>query len=144
MLIRRERAADQDEVHRLVTAAFTSPEQTQAGLSEPIEARLLDWLRADNGWLPKLSLVAVEQEVVVGHVLCTRGRVGDHPALGLAPLSVLPTNQGKGLGSALMHAILAAAEALNEAWGDHFQVRALTGYAGQVDRFEYAEPFGRL
>ena len=29
-------------------------------------------------------------------------------------------------------------------WGDYFQVRTLTTYAGQTGRFRYASPFERL
>src|SRR5262249_29257096 len=38
----------------------------------------------------------------------------DAPALGLAPISVLPERQGRGVGHALMHAVLGAAEATGE------------------------------
>ena len=51
---------------------------------------------------------------VVGYVVCTRGWVDGHPALGLGPLAVLPDVQGRGAGSALMHAVLGAADALEE------------------------------
>ena len=95
---------------------------------------------------------------VIGHVLCTRGHVGAGPALGVGPLTVRPDHQRRGVGSALMHAIIGAADALGEPliallgdpayysrfgfrasteyqvtpprpqWGPHFQVRALAGY----------------
>ena len=53
----------------------------------------------------------VRDERVVGHVVCTRGWIGELAALGLGPISVLPTYQRRGIGHALMHAIIAAAEA---------------------------------
>jgi putative acetyltransferase len=113
-------------------------------------------LRADPGWLPALSLVAVTNDAVIGHVVCTRGFVDDIPALGLGPISVLPDRRGGGVGHALMHSVLAAADASGEplvallgdpvfhkrfgfvaasklgiaapdpAWGNHFQARALS------------------
>ncbi len=174
MLIRRETPADWPRVRHLVSDAFSSPQQGAQSAGEPVEARLLDWLRADIDWLPRLSLVAIANDQIFGHVLCTRGRVDGRPALGLAPLSVISTQQGRGIGTGLMHAVLAAADALDEplvallgdegyysrfgfvpasrvgidapdaAWGDHFQVRTLTCYSGQTGRFEYAEPFARL
>jgi putative acetyltransferase len=103
-------------------------------------------------------LVAVENNEVNGHVVCTRGYVGSAPALGLGPLGVRPDLQKSGVGQALMHAVIGAADALDEpailllghqdyyprfgfrpatelgiippdpAWGAHFQVRTLAAY----------------
>lgn len=119
----------------------------------------MDELRADRAWLPNLSLIAIGSGgAVVGHVLATRGHVGSAPTLGLGPLSVLPDEQRNGVGSALMHAVLGAADALDEPlvallgdpayyrrfgfrlstahgieppvahWRPHFQVRLLSAY----------------
>jgi putative acetyltransferase len=48
-------------------------------------------------------------------VVCSRARVGDGDwnLLGLGPIGVLPGEQGRGVGTALMHAVVAAADALN-------------------------------
>ena len=155
MLIRRESAGDAEAIHAVTAAAFSSPGE----LAPPAEARLVDELRASPAWLPALSLVAVGAAGdVAGHVLCTRGHVGDAPVLALGPLSVRPDSQRRGVGSALMHAVLGAADALDEPlvallgspdyyrrfgfrlsgelgispplprWGPHFQVRTLTAY----------------
>jgi putative acetyltransferase len=73
------------------------------------EANAIDALR-DRGAVT-LSLVAVIDDRVVGHLLFTPAAIetADHtwPALGLAPLSVLPEYQRRGIGSALMKAGLA-------------------------------------
>jgi len=45
---------------------------------------------------------------------CARGWVESTPALALAPLSVRPDLQRRGVGLALMHAVLGAADALGE------------------------------
>ncbi len=126
---------------------------------EPPETRLLKRLRVDSGWLPTLSVVAVIGDEVVGHVVCTRAHVDDSSAIGLGPISVLPEHQRAGIGHALMHTVLGAADATGEPlvallgnplfyrrfgfaaakqlnimapdpqWADDFQARALTSYA---------------
>ena len=120
VIIRPERPgdpADADAIRAVHTAAF--PTSDDAG-GVPIEAPLVDALRADEGWLPRLSLLAIDDDRIVGHVVCTRGWVatgsgwGDVPVLGLGPLGVVPADQGRGCGSALMHAVLGAADALDE------------------------------
>ncbi|MCW2929324.1 MAG: hypothetical protein JWM19_286 [Actinomycetia bacterium] len=156
VLVRREDAADIGAIQAVTAAAFARPGQSPG--EEPPEARLVGELRADPGWLLPLSLVAVTPAgEVIGHVLCTRGHVGRAPVLALGPLTVRPDHQRRGVGSALMHAIVGAAEALGEPligllgdpgyyskfgfrtsteyqitpprpqWGPHFQVRTLTG-----------------
>ncbi|MFT3898994.1 MAG: N-acetyltransferase [Gordonia sp. (in: high G+C Gram-positive bacteria)] len=170
MIIRRELPDDVDVIRRVVTRAFAD----EASADEPVEAVLVDRLRADRGWKSELSLVAVVDRQIAGHVVCTRGYVDGRPALGLAPLSVEPAMQGRGIGSALMHAVLGAADALGEpfvallgnpdyygrfgfvlastlrivasdaGWGDFFQVRTLTAYDGERGTFAYATPFDGL
>ena len=110
MMIRPETGDDVAAIRAVTSAAFTKPGQT----TSTVEARLVDDLRADPGWIPVLSLVAVADGAVVGHVASTRGYIADTPVLGLGPLSVLPAHQGTGIGKALVHTTLGAAEALGE------------------------------
>jgi putative acetyltransferase len=110
VLIRREATQDVDAVAAVTTAAFGGP-----GGAEPVETRLLAELRRGDAWLPALSLVAVDGAgAVIGHVVCTRAHIGAARALGLGPLSVRPDRQGRGVGTALMHTVLGAADALEE------------------------------
>ncbi|MET8311045.1 N-acetyltransferase [Micromonospora sp. NPDC005173] len=113
MLIRRETPADVEAIRAVHAAAFAAPD---AGGGVPVEATLVDALRADEGWLPAYSLVATDPDgQVVGHVVATRGLVAGQPvALGLGPLGVLPGWQQRGVGTALMHAVLGAADARDE------------------------------
>jgi predicted N-acetyltransferase YhbS len=177
VIVRRERPADHRAVHALHLAAFTVDPVTGAR-REPRnvpEAPLVDELREDAGYLPHLSLVAVDGDDVLGHVLATRAWLEPlgSPALGLGPLGAHPAVQGRGIGTVLVHALLAVAEACEEplvallgspgyfrrfgfvpatdlgitppepAWGEHFQARQLTGPRVQ-GTFRYAEPFSRL
>ena len=150
VLIRREVPGDVDAIRSVTEAAFAAK---PAG-----EHELVDWLRADEGWIPALSLVALAEGAVVGHVVCTRATVDGAPALGLGPLSVLPSHQRVGVGKALVHTVLGAADALGEPlvvllgspdyysrfgfrlaaeygitppvaeWAPHFQARPLSAY----------------
>ncbi|MGH9224304.1 MAG: GNAT family N-acetyltransferase [Acidimicrobiales bacterium] len=109
MLVRRERDGDATAIAAVTAAAFGT------GEGMPVEVVLVDRLRASEAWVPALSLVAVNDTgEVIGHVLCTRAHVDGEPALGLGPLSVHPDHQRRGVGSALMHAAVGAAEALDE------------------------------
>lgn len=136
MLIRRERPSDLDAIRAVTSAAFAQVAPPQR---DPVEPGLIDELRVSPAWLPELSLVATEPDGgvvgpgggVVGHVVCTRGHVGAAPALGLGPLSVRPDRQRRGVGSALLHAVLGAADALGE------PLVALLGDPGYYQRFGF-------
>jgi len=71
---------------------------------QPEEANIVDALRAAGGVI--LSLVAVEEGEIVGHILFSpvtiESEVGVFAAVGLAPMAVLPTHQRKGIGSKLV------------------------------------------
>src|ERR1700730_17305202 len=101
---------DVEAIRAVTAAAFARP-----GEDVPVEAPLVDWLRESPAWIPELSLVALGPEgEIVGHVVCTRGTIGPAPVLALGPLSVRPDWQRQGVGKAVMHAVLGAADALGE------------------------------
>lgn len=93
MEIRAEGKQDQAAIHRLNVAAFPGPE----------EAELVDRLRRVAR--PFLSLVALEEDGVVGHILFTPVTLENSDGLtlmGLAPMAVAPERQRQGIGSALV------------------------------------------
>lgn len=107
MGIRRENGWDAPEVRRLVTAAF----------GRRAEAELVDKLRETDGFVPQLSLVADNSGVIVGHVMFTHVTLESDPpvkVLALAPVSVYPAFQNRGIGRALISRGLAIAEELGE------------------------------
>ena len=135
MIVRRERPADHDAVRVVHRAAFAVDPVTGAHRppAEVPEARLTDELREDAGFLPHLSLVAVVDDAVAGHVIATRGWLEPFgvPVLGLGPLGVLPAVQGRGIGTVLVHALLVLAEATDE------RLVALLGSPGYYRRFGF-------
>ena len=60
----------------------------------PAEALLVDQLRAEGD--AELSLVAVDDDVIVGHVMFPR-MTAEFRALGLGPVAVLPDRQRSGV-----------------------------------------------
>jgi putative acetyltransferase len=93
--IRKEAPGDRDAVHQLNLAAF----------DDGPEAVLVDRLREHCAEADYLAFVAVEDGVVVGHILFTPVTLtpeGDAAGMGLAPLAVLPSHQNRGIGGLLV------------------------------------------
>ena len=97
MNIRQETNADHTQVYDVVKTAFAMAEH-----SDGSEQDLVTALRGSAAFVPELSLIAEMDGRIVGHILFTRADVGGHPVLALAPLSVLPQYQRRGIGLALM------------------------------------------
>lgn len=157
VILRRERGIDSAAIRAVHTAAFA-----RTGGGDVAEARLVEHLRDDGAVVAGLSIVAERDGEIVGHVLGSRGRIDDRPAIGLGPLGVLPAMQRRGVGHALMHAVLGAADALEEPcvvllgdpgyysrfgfrlaelsgvqppraeWAPHFQLRRLNGWRADL------------
>ncbi|HEU0127448.1 MAG TPA: GNAT family N-acetyltransferase, partial [Pseudonocardiaceae bacterium] len=62
---------------------------------------------------------------------CSRASITDRSSIGLGPLGVIPACQRRGVGQALMHAALAAADALDA------PAVALLGDPGYYSRFGF-------
>lgn len=91
--IRQEQPGDEEQIAAVVTAAFPTA----------AEAHLVNRLRGNCKFY--LSLVAMTEDKIVGHILLTETMLENHEQrllVGLAPLSVSPAFQGKGLGSKLI------------------------------------------
>jgi putative acetyltransferase len=96
LCIRGEQPEDITAIHEVHELAFGRPD----------EADLVDTLRARGK--ATLSLVAVEDSRIVGHILFSPVAIdsGDRtfPAVGLAPMAVLPGRQRHGIGGRLVKA----------------------------------------
>ncbi len=105
--LRRERPSEHDAVENLQRVAFDDPDDLPS---------LVSALRRTTGPLPTVSLVATQDDVPVGHVMLSTARL-DAPArlvdvYVLSPLGVLPSHQGRGIGTRLIKEALAAADDL--------------------------------
>ena len=122
MLIRAEEERDRAAVRLVNESAFET-----SG-----EARLVARLREEAQ--PMISLVAVENDEVVGHIMFSPVSLSGHAhlkLLGLGPMAVLPKLQRKGLGSALVRAGLEQSKQLG------FGAVALVGHPQFYSRFGF-------
>ncbi|MCZ0991298.1 GNAT family N-acetyltransferase [Streptomyces diastatochromogenes] len=121
-ITRAEQSADIATIREIDLAAFETP----------LEADLVDALRADPSWIHGLSIVSTDETGrLIGHALLTRCHVDDTPALCLAPVAVRPEHQSTGAGSAAVRAALSAAGEM----GEHFVI--VLGHPTYYPRFGF-------
>ena len=97
MLIRQEQSKDFKEIYKVVKKAFESAEHSDGN-----EQDLVNSLRMSATYIPELSLIAEVDGKIVGHIMFTKATVKDNIVLVLAPLSILPKYQRRGIGKALI------------------------------------------
>lgn len=106
--IRKEHSSDIQCIHELTVAAFLEAPHT-----DHTEQFIVKALR-ESGAL-SISLVAVDEGNIVGHVALSPVTISDGAGswYGLGPISVLPENQGSGIGSMLMDAAIQELKNIN-------------------------------
>lgn len=99
--LRQENEKDHKSVFTLIEKAFEKEEY-----SDHKEQFLVERLRKSTAFIPELSIVAEVENEIVGHILLTKLEISNDTAsfesLALAPVSVLPEFQGKGIGAKLI------------------------------------------
>ena len=96
--IRQENVNDYKEVYHVIKTAFETAEHSDGNEQDLVVA-----LRANrNNFIPELSLVAIDNNKIVGYILFTKIKIGENEELALAPLCVLPEYQRQGIGSKLI------------------------------------------
>jgi putative acetyltransferase len=164
VIVREQRPDDYEAIRHVYAEAFRQPgfRSPQPPGFVPPEVGLFEALWAAGDAIPELSFTALSDDGVIGHVTSSKATVASHPVVAVGPIGVLPDHQGRGVGSALMEAHLAAADAAavplivllgapqyysrfgfrpakdlrvtppKPEWGDAFQARPLSAYTESV------------
>ncbi|UOQ84619.1 GNAT family N-acetyltransferase [Gracilibacillus salinarum] len=112
IIIRPELNIQYNSTEEIIKKAFLNEEY-----SDKREHLLVNRIRKSYAFIPELSLVALNQgKNIIGHILLSKIKIvdGDNAvdSLALAPVSVTPEYQKKGIGSQLIHAALKNAKDL--------------------------------
>ena len=164
MIVREQQADDYEAIRHVYAEAFRRPRfrQPQNPGSLAPEVGLFEALWEAGDAILEFSFTALTDGGVVGHVTASQATVATDPVVAVGPIGVLPEHQGTGIGSALMDALLAAADAADvplivllgspqyysrfgfrparelgvippePEWGEGFQARPLTAYTESV------------
>ena len=164
MIVREQQTDDYEAIRQVYAEAFRRPRfrRPQRPGSVAPEVGLFEALWEAGDAIPEFSFTALTDGGVVGHVTASQATVATDPVVAVGPIGVLPDHQGTGIGSALMEALLAAADAADVPlivllgapeyysrfgfraakelgvippepdWGDGFQARPLTAYTESV------------
>ncbi|WP_414739184.1 GNAT family N-acetyltransferase [Macrococcoides canis] len=109
--IRTARNEDYKEIQHVVQRAFENEE-----MSDHNEHHLVIKIKDSDAYIPELSLVAIEAGKIVGHIMLSKITINNDEehieSLALAPVSVLPEFQNRGIGSILIKKSIVIAEQL--------------------------------
>ena len=116
ILIRLEEEKDYRQVEEVTKLAFSEPDRIERGqIGCPYEHWMVNELRKRDG-ICELSLVAEAEGDIVGHIICSKAEVRTEDAklsvLNIGPISVLPKCQRRGIGKALIQAMIEKAAGL--------------------------------
>jgi len=132
MRIRQENSDDFNDVFNVIEKAFRDEEY-----SDHREQFLVERLRNSDAFISELSMVAEIDGKIVGHILVTKLKIKNKTkifhSLALAPVSVLPEFQGKGIGGKLI------VESHNKAKELGHKSIVLLGHEKYYPRFGYEQ-----
>src|SRR6187431_3441743 len=113
VIVRKQQPDDYEAIRHVYAEAFRRPRfrQPQNPGSVPPEVGLFEALWEARDVIPEFSFTALTDGGVVGHATASRATVVTDSVVAVGPIGVLPEHQGMGIGSALMEALLNAADA---------------------------------
>ena len=124
--IRSEKPEDYQSIYRVNELAFNGN----------VEAKLVNNLRKTKGFVPELSLVAIIDGEIVGHILFSiihvQAETINVPVLSLAPMAILPKYQKQGIGSKLVR------EGLKKCKELKYKAVILVGHPNYYPRFGFS------
>lgn len=132
IIIRQEQVEEYELTEKVVEYAFADAEY-----SDKSEHKLVSKIRKSDTFIPQLSLIAVDtsKNKIVGHILLSKININNGSqtveSLALAPVSVLPDYQNRGIGKALIH------EALREAKELGFKSVVVLGHPNYYSKFGF-------
>lgn len=125
MIIRPEKKEDYKAIHKVNELAFGGG----------AEADLIGDLRKTDSFIPELSLVAIKNDEVIGHILFSpiviKSKKRVTSALALAPMAVHPESQNKGVGTKL------AVKGLEDCRRLGHSIVVVIGHPGYYPRFGF-------
>ena len=128
--LRQETIADYTNVFGIIEEAFRKEQY-----SDDKEQFLVEKLRDSDAFIPELSIVAEDHGELVGHILLTKIQIkNDEKAfesLALAPVSVKPGFQRKGIGGQLIKEAHRIAKAMG------YKSVVLLGHESYYPKFGY-------
>ncbi len=129
--LRQENPSDYIEVAKAIIDAYEA-----VPYSNHKEQDMVARLRESDAFIPQLSILAHDEHgTIAGHVLLTRIEIANkgeiHKALALAPLSIRPAYQNKGVGTQLV----LESHRIAKSMGCNFIV--ILGIANYYPRFGY-------
>ena len=131
ILVRQEKPEDAEAISEVVRRGAYE----HVPFSNHREHLMVSRLRSSQAYVPQLSLLAEIAGEIVGHLLLTRIAIrdgaGSTPSLALAPLSVTPASQRRGVGGALI------GEAHKRAGELGFLSVVVVGIEGYYQKFGY-------
>jgi putative acetyltransferase len=125
-IIRSEQKQDIEAIDEVNRLAFGQED----------EGLLIQRIRSSSHFIPDLSLVAIQEGHIVGHILFSRIEIecqhGNKPALSLAPMAVHPDFQNQGIGKKLVREGLKICRKLG------YEVVVVVGHPNYYPRFGFA------
>ena len=133
VIVREQQADDYEAIRHVYAEAFRRPgfRPPQNPGSVPPEVGLFEALWEARDVIPEFSFTALTDGGVVGHATASRATVVTDSVVAVRPIGVLPEHQGMGIGSALMDALLTAADVA------HVPLVALLGSPQYYSRFGF-------